>query len=110
MNARNFAQKLNMKTVTAGNLEKEIKDCYICDMLSYVMTKAKEGDAWITIQTNVNVVAVASLSECACVIIPEDIHIEETTIKKAEDQGINIFSSQLTAFEIAVEIGKSLGK
>ncbi len=103
-----LAEKMNMQAVSEGDMSREIKDCYLCDMLSFVMAKAKEGDAWITVQTNINVVAVASLADCACVIVPEDIAVEETTVAKAKAQGVVILKASQTAFEIACEIGRNL--
>ena len=108
MTVRELAEKMNMQAVSEGDMSRSIKDCYLCDMLSFVMAKAKEGDAWITVQTNINVVAVASLADCACVIIPEDIAVEDPTMQKANAQGVTILRASQTAFEIACEIGRNL--
>lgn len=108
MTVKDLAERLNMKPVTSGDMTAEIKNCYICDMLSFAMARVCPGDAWITVQTNVNVVAVASLSDCACVIIPEDIPVESATIEKANAQNTVILSASQTAFEIAHEIGKQI--
>ncbi len=108
MKVRELCEKMNMTPVSTGDMDREIKDCYICDMLSYVMAKAKEGDAWITVQTNINVVAVSSLADCACVIVPEDIVVEEPTVKKAQMQEVTILRASQTAFEIACVIGQAL--
>lgn len=108
MTVKELAERMDMRVIVGPDLEREIKDCYLCDMLSFVMARAKEGDAWITVQTNINVVAVASLADCACVIIPEEIPVEEATIEKARGQDINILSARQTAFRIALEIGRQL--
>ncbi len=110
MTVRELAEKFDMQIVSEGDIKREIKDCYLCDMLSFVMAKAKEGDAWITVQTNINVVAVASLADCACVIIPEEIVVEDATLQKARQQEITILRARQTAFEIAYEIGKNILK
>lgn len=110
MKVKELAEKLNLKWIAGDHTDREIHDCYICDMLSYVMAKAKENDAWITVQTNGNVVAVASLADCACVIIPEDIVVEAATIEKANKQGVIILGAHQTAFEIACAIGEGLNK
>ena len=108
MTVQNLVDSLNMKILTTGNLNAEIEDCYLCDMLSFVMAKAKRGDAWITVQTNINVVAVASLAECACVIVPEDIPVEKPTIERANEHGVVILSTSETAFKTAYFIGKGI--
>ena len=46
--------------------EREVSGCYIGDLLSWVMGRAQEDNAWITIMSNINVIAVASLADTAC--------------------------------------------
>ncbi|PYG88796.1 DRTGG domain-containing protein [Ruminiclostridium sufflavum DSM 19573] len=84
-----------------------IENVYICDLLSWVMSHAQKGDAWITVLTNVNVPAVAMLTDVACVIIPEGIEVGELTIKKAKENNITIISSPYSAFEICRAIIKN---
>ncbi|MCC5911602.1 MAG: AraC family transcriptional regulator [Clostridiaceae bacterium] len=86
----------------------DIKSVYIGDLLSWVMSHVKQKDVWITIQTNINVVAVAALGEVSCVIIAEGAEIEEITIKKAEQEDIPLLRSNLSAYDLAVEINKYL--
>lgn len=88
------------------SLDKEISGVYICDLLSWVMSHANKGDVWITVHTHINIVAVAVLVEIPCIIIPEGIKVEESTINKANEEGIAILSSDKTAYQIAVELGK----
>ena len=51
--------------------ELEIEGCYAGDLLSWVMGNACHGCAWVTIMTNRNIMAVASLIEMACIILAE---------------------------------------
>ena len=78
----------------------EISCGYTCDLLSWVMAHGKQGMAWVTVQIHMNVIAVASLSEMACVILPENIVMEEESLQKARDEGIPVLTSPLTAFDI----------
>ena len=64
------------------------------------MSHAKQGDAWITVQTHMNIVAIASLLEIGCIIIPEGIEIDADTIEKANEENILIISTQLNSYEI----------
>ncbi|EMS71464.1 DRTGG domain-containing protein [Ruminiclostridium cellobioparum] len=86
------------------DLSVKVQNVYICDLLSWVMSHAQKGDAWITVLTNVNVPAVALMTEVACVIIPEAIKAEELTLKKANENGIIIIGTQLNSFEISRRI------
>ena len=82
----------------------EVSCGYTCDLLSWVMAHGAEGMAWITVQTHMNVIAVASLMEMAAVIIPEDIEMEEASLEKAKSEGINVLQTPLTAYEICARL------
>ena len=81
-------------------LEREIKAGYACDLLSLVMARGVPGMAWITVQTHMNVVAVATLHEMSCVIIPERGKIPADVAEKAEEEDVAVLSVPLTAYEI----------
>ena len=78
----------------------EVTCGYTCDLLSWVMAHGKAGMAWITVQTHMNVIAVASLMEMAAVIIPEGIEMEGPTLEKAIDEDICVLQSEKTAYEL----------
>ena len=78
----------------------EVTCGYTCDLLSWVMAHGASGMAWVTVQTHMNVIAVASLMEMAAVIIPEDIEMEGPTLEKAREEGITVLQSGKTAFEL----------
>lgn len=84
--------------------DREVTCGYTCDLLSWVMAHGKAGMAWITVQTHMNVIAVASLMEMAAVIIPEGIEMEEPSLQKARDEEINVLSTKLTAYEICARL------
>lgn len=81
--------------------EREICGVYIGDLLSWVMGRAKADDAWITIMSNINIVAVASLADVACIILAEGVQLEKTVVETAEAKGVNVLSCSLPAFEIS---------
>jgi pyruvate-formate lyase-activating enzyme len=56
------------------------------------MGKANSGDAWITIMSNVNILAVASLTDCACIILSEGVTLSDEIIETAKEKGINVLS------------------
>lgn len=81
-------------------LDREITCGYTCDLLSWVMAHGEEGMAWVTVQTHMNVVAVAVLADMACVIMPENIDMPKESIDKAADEGLVILKSPLSAYAI----------
>lgn len=98
-------EKMGLKLLAGGaGIEKDLTGVYICDLLSWVMAHGKRGDAWITVQTHSNIIAVAVLLELGCVIVPEGIEVEEDTLRKAEDEGIPVFQSNHSAYELAKEL------
>ncbi|NLI89021.1 MAG: AraC family transcriptional regulator [Epulopiscium sp.] len=96
--------KLETGSQTLNNVAKGI---YCGDLLSWVMAKAKKGNVWITIQSHINVVAVASLVEIPAVIIAEDSTVSEEVIKKADEEGVAILTTSKTAYEIASLCGQN---
>lgn len=104
---KDLVEKLGLEIISKNiNLETDIYGVYIGDLLSWVMANIKQGDVWITIQTHVNIIAVASLGEAACIIIPENAEIDPNTVVKSEEQSIPLLRSDLTAYELAKEISK----
>lgn len=87
--------------VLAGHGENPVRCGCACDLLSWVMAKGSEGCAWVTVQTHMNVVAVASLHDMACIIWPESIEPDEASVKKADEEGIAVLYSPLSTYHIA---------
>ena len=95
----------NFKVLNEGNdLNKEISTPFCCDLLSIAMSKAPANCAWITIMGNINTLAVASLTDCACIIIAEGIIPDNIMLEKAGMEGITILSTQLPIFNASLEI------
>ena len=56
--------------------------------------------AWTTVQTHVNVVAVAVLMEMACVILAEGNQLESDSLAKAKEEGLTVLATRKTAYEV----------
>ena len=105
MKVSELIENLNLTLVTDNNYEdREVKGCYIGDLLSWVMGRAQADNVWITIMNNVNIVAVAALADVACILLCEDVKVDQSIIDKANSQNIIIVSSKLTAFELAEKL------
>lgn len=87
-----------------GNAEKNIKKVYCCDLLSIAMSRAPAGCAWVTVMANVNTLAVASLTDAACIILAEGTALDDICISKAKAEGICVFKTELPVFEAALKI------
>ena len=73
---------------------------YACGLRSGGMAHGAEGMAWVAVQTHMNVIAVAVLAEMACVILPENIHMEQESLDKAAAEGLCVLRSPLSGYEI----------
>ena len=92
---------LNLNAITIPDPDKEIEGGYTGDLLSWVMGRVRENHAWITIMSNINIVAVASLADVACIVLAEGVTVDETIRTTAEAKGINLYTSEKTAYELA---------
>lgn len=88
--------------------DREITGVYIGDLLSWVMGRANSGDAWITIMSNQNVVAVATLADTACVILAEGVQPEDGVTQLAMEKNINLLISPVSAYETACRLQQRL--
>ncbi|MBI3150720.1 MAG: hypothetical protein HYZ21_01160 [Chloroflexi bacterium] len=73
---------------------------YTSDLLSCVMAGAKSKYIWVTLQSHLNIVAVAALLDIAAVIITENAHPDHATIAKANEQGVTLLSTSMPNFEV----------
>lgn len=74
---------------------------YVSDLLSDVMGNADEGEVWITLQSHMNVVAIASLKEIPAIIFVKGIRPSEDVIKKADHEQIVLLGTEDSTFNIA---------
>ena len=96
---------LDAENLTPGvSLAGEVSCGYVCDLLSWVMAHGAPKTAWITVQTHLNVIAVAVLMEFSCILLPEDIDMEESSIKKAESENIPVLKSRKAAYQLCGEM------
>ena len=83
---------------------KKITTPFCCDLLSIAMVRAPEGCAWVTVIGNINTLAVAALTDAACIILAEGAVLDEAASKKAEEQEITVLSADTPIFEAAFKV------
>ena len=105
MTVKELANVCNLNTVVMPCPDKEIDGVYVGDLLSWVMGRAEAGCVWITIMSNVNVMAVASLTDVSCVLLAEGVTLDGEVLAVAEAKGINVLSSDSPIYETALKIG-----
>ncbi len=104
MTVKQLAEAISLDTLCMPEPDREITGGYAGDLLSWVMGRASEGDAWITIMSNVNIVAVATLADPACIILSEGVSPEEGVLEKAQSMGVNILASKKKTFALCADV------
>lgn len=103
--ARDIAQQLGLDVVAgADHLDNRVTGGYASDLLSCVMAGARAGNVWVTLQAHLNVIAVATLLDLACVIITEGALLEEGALARANEKGIPILSAQTDTFRTVARL------
>ena len=101
MKVRELIEKIGATAITGEvGLDNEVQSGYCCDLLSWVMAHGDAGMAWVTVQTHMNVIAVATLHEMSCVIIPEGAQMDKEVSDKAAEEGIAVLCTEKPAYEI----------
>lgn len=108
MNVKQLSEWPEINCLCLSDTERPITSVYIGDLLSWVMGRAPADSAWITIMSNANVAAVATLADTACVILAENVQPDAQLLSTAESKGINLLSSPLTAYQLAVRLAKQI--
>ena len=108
MTVNELSSMAGMSAVALPDGEREINGVYIGDLLSWVMGRAKADNAWITIMSNINIVAVASLADVACIILAEGVEVDSAVRDTANAKGVNILTADMPAYETAMLLSSKL--
>ena len=102
---KEIVEKLNLETVSSAELtDRPVAGGYAADLLSCVMKGAKKDYLWVTLQSHVNVVAVASLLNLAGVIITEGNRPDQESIARADEEKITLLVTPKTTYTVVGEL------
>lgn len=104
MTVQNLIDELNLKTLVEGDVDREVTDCYIGDLLSWVMGRAPEDSAWLTVMGNINSIAVATLADVSCIVLVENAALDENAAQKADIHGVTILQTPENSYQLAVKL------
>ena len=106
------AELMNIKEFTLvtkdADLDKDMGKPFCCDLLSIAMSKMPQGAVWVNVMGNINTLAVASLNDASCIILAENIQMDEAGIKKANAEGIILFTTELPIYDAARKVDELL--
>ena len=106
MTVNELKDKLDLKVLVEDDLDREVTDCYIGDLLSWVMGRAPADSAWLTVMGNINSIAVATLADVSCIVLVESAALDDEAKAKAEMHDVTILSTDKNSYTLAVELSK----
>lgn len=102
MRLREMAERLGLDVLVEGKkLAADVSGGYCGDLLSHVLSSARPGSVWITIQQHANVVAVAHVADLAGVLLAGGVRPDEAVLERARTDGVAVLCSQESAFVLA---------
>jgi hypothetical protein len=106
---KEIIERTNLESLSSAfEVDRPVAGGYASDLLSCAMKGAQKDYVWVTLQSHLNIVAVASLANLAGVIITEGNRPDEETVSRAEKEGVVLLSTPKTTFTIVGEL-TSLG-
>ena len=108
MTVKALADALSLHAFHLPEPDRAVSGGYAGDLLSWVMGRAGEDSAWVTIMSNQNVAAVALMADLACVILTEGVAPDGDLLRRAQEQKINLLGTSAPTFETAAAIGARL--
>jgi predicted transcriptional regulator len=111
MRLSEVVERLDLKVLCGGDrLSRDVGAGYVSDLMSDVIAHAREGAVWVTVQTHMNIVAIAVMRELAAILLAGGREPEPQTLARAVEQGVTLLSTPLPAFEVVGRLhGLGLG-
>ena len=110
MTVEEIIVRCHFEVLSEGDLEKQVTEAYCCDLLSIAMRSVPEGAVWCTVMSNVNTLAVAALTDAACIVLCENMSADEALIQKAKEQEITVLRTDKAAFKAGLAVYKLLNE
>ena len=108
MTVSGIIEKCSFTALCTPCPDKHIEGVYAGDLLSWVMGHANCGECLVTIMSNVNVLAVASLLDLSCVILAENVKPDDEFLSLAKEKEINVLSSSERTYEVCTMLYEAL--
>ena len=110
MTVQQLTEQLSLTVFHLDDPDRAVTGGYCGDLLSWVMGRPPADGAWLTIMSNVNVAAVAALTDVACVVLTESVQPDPPLLQKARTQGINLLGTAQSTYDCAVALAGALGR
>lgn len=104
MKVKELSAMTGFQVLSEGCPDRDISKIFCCDLLSIAMSKAPADSVWVTVMGNRNTLAVATLTDVACIVLAEGTALDEGTVEKAKEEGVAVLSTELPVFDAALLI------
>lgn len=108
MTLQELTSALELNPFHLAEPQRDVTGAYCGDLLTWVMANAPADGAWLTIMSNVNVAAVAVLTDVSCIILTENVQPDAALLSRAQVQGINLLGTGLSTYACALKLGALL--
>ena len=110
MTAAQLIERLSLRVFHLADPDAAVRGGYCGDLLSWVMGRVGDGEAWLTIMSNVNVAAVASLAGVPCVVLTEGVQPDPPLLARAREQGVTLLGTDLSTYRCAAALSAALSQ
>lgn len=97
---------LKAEVHVAGDGARELERAVAGDLLSFVMGSGADGAAWVTIQTHLNVAAVAVLKEIPIIVVASGRKPANDLIERCGEENIALVTAEGSIFDVCQTLGK----
>ena len=108
MTVKELRTALDLQVLSEPDPDRAVTGGYAGDLLSWVMGRARSGDAWITVMGNVNAIAVCVLADTACLILSDASPLDDAARARAQAEEIPVLRSDKNTYTLAVELSRLL--
>lgn len=106
MTVQALVDRLSLTVFHMAQPERAVSGCYCGDLLSWVMGRAPTDSVWLTIMSNGNVAAVASLADVSAVLLTEAVTPDPDLLRKAQAHGVNVLGCGEGTYEAALRLSE----
>ena len=108
MKVSELAKESGWQVFSKGE-DRAVESGYCGDFLSNIISRAPDSCAWLTVMNNVNVAAVATLIDCACIILCEGVAPDEALLARAKALPVWLLGAKENVFEEAKRVSALCG-
>ncbi len=108
MNVSELVKQAGFAVFTKGE-DRAIESGYCGDFLSNIISRAPDACVWLTVMNNVNVAAVASLIDCACIVLCEGVEPDTPLYERGKQLGLWILGANENVYETAKTVARVCG-